>query len=104
MSQRQSDHHLNPCHSCSNACPSQGLTAEYMTILRGSPRRWAREKLLRMASSRIPEGQEECLDAPSPPEKVPPNPQTPHLTPCQLGLFCCSGWAHMCPDIQSGDL
>lgn len=28
-------------------------------------------------------------------------PWNPYFTPSQLGLFCCSGWAHMCPDIQS---
>lgn len=79
-------------HVAANPCPSQGLTAEYMTILRGSPRLWAREKLLRMASSRIPEGQEQrAYIPPSHLKNSSPTPigLTPH--PLSAGPFLLPG-------------
>lgn len=70
--------------------PSQRLTAEYITILRGSPKCCTREKLARMASSRIPDRTrqsaknfpEEGASASQPPIST-PHPQTsgPSLLP-----------------------
>lgn len=59
-----------------------------MTILRGSPRRWAREKLLRMASSRIPGGQEQSAYMPPPHLKTrSPSPMGPTPHPLSAGPF-----------------
>lgn len=61
-----------------------------MTILRGSPRRWVREKLLRIASSRIPEGQEQTIWV-SPPHLENSTPTDPIPYPLSAGPFLLLG-------------